>query len=529
MATFLTFTHENAQGVRSPLGSVSAGLVRSFGSRSTVYPSAWRYTLAGKEYVYYTDSARNPVYDSDMPNIIHLPETSASTYEYVYILDTLRIQYKYYIDSTGKFRVELRYLQINLGDNQFRAVPNNTMYVVTLDSGQALEGITIFDGPAVRDNKTVDMCYISAVVRTGDTLNYWPAFMSGWGVDIFDLPESERYKPTRSRYIGGGGNGTYKGTGPEQLNAGARSGWFSVMNGNGTGLTYYVVAPVDFHNFIAEIYGTTLFVSSEKYQRATVAAYMLPWHLLPGAATTGIYCADKLIPKVSSTALIGDRVVSYAPPVVPLAGSGWGDFNDWVNTTYTLYLPFYGRVNLDPGAVAGGAVRVIFAIDTYTGGITYWLYTNNRNDPQQILYGSYSGNCAVNMPISGVYQSPLFSQLSAVAGLAAGAVVQSPGAILGAFGAGVQSMAPQVDRGGLVNPNNNPSLPLQIRLDVCTKNVIRVDNETTYTGKPSHNSGTVGKYTGYTEFYDVELDGFTASDQEKAEIMRLLKGGVIVG
>lgn len=126
----------------------------------------------------------------------------------------------------------------------------------------------------------------------------------------------------------------------------------------------------------------------------------------------------------SSTTNVGIRLGKYATGVnaynallynvldfgtvaiYPYFGDNWKDRE----TKYTLYAPFCGTLELDPAFYMGHTVGLEYWIDQVTGACTAALYITD-NDNAKVYGDTVSGICAVDVPITGLDQATIQSQI----------------------------------------------------------------------------------------------------------------------
>lgn len=91
---------------------------------------------------------------------------------------------------------------------------------------------------------------------------------------------------------------------------------------------------------------------------------------------------------------------------------GVGIEGDWRDreTKYTLYAPFCGTMELDPAFYMGKRIGLQYWIDQITGACTAALYMNDSRGVQ-IFPDTISGVCAVDVPITGLDQATIQSQI----------------------------------------------------------------------------------------------------------------------
>lgn len=82
------------------------------------------------------------------------------------------------------------------------------------------------------------------------------------------------------------------------------------------------------------------------------------------------------------------------------------DFRDYAPyTIYTLKIPYCSSVQLNTSECVGQPITVTLAVDIETGDCTGFVYADGK------LIDSVSGNCAVDVAISGIQQATLDSQI----------------------------------------------------------------------------------------------------------------------
>lgn len=80
----------------------------------------------------------------------------------------------------------------------------------------------------------------------------------------------------------------------------------------------------------------------------------------------------------------------------------FGDFRDIEPyTTLDLVVPFCGSVRLSPSVFCGHTLRLKMAIDLFTGACCCYIFRDN------LIVDSISGNCAIDLPVSGVQAADL--------------------------------------------------------------------------------------------------------------------------
>ena len=357
-------------------------------------------------------------------------------------------------------------------------------------------------------------------------------------------------KPTQTAKIGGRGAGSYPDNGKESLGVGARNAAFSYASTNGVGVTYYKLDAQKFNTICAQIYDKSWFGNSDKnfnIKDAIVSVFNIP-----------------RVPALSQTE-IGVRLGSYNPGVAAktfadrfvsgeftqeinnatLQGYGWEDFSDFTQTKMSVYLPFVGRINLDPSWFAQGKFCLEWILDCYNGNITYWISGYNLNRRTPILYGTYSGNCAVTIPWAGAVNTGLPDAISNVsgaishgaqamvamqsgnpvgAGSAANAAVDSILDTVSALNGATKAFL--VDKSGIIDTHTTTASPFQAVLEIEMPNQVRPETYVSRYGIAGDEKDKIKNFGGYTIFSDAKLTFSGATDAEKSEILALLRSGV---
>lgn len=241
-------------------------------------------------------------------------------------------------------------------------------------------------------------------------------------------------------------------------------------------------------------------------------------------------------------------------------------FKDWRDyiCDYFLYLPFCGTLKLDAETVVGRDLYVYYAIDYTTGTCTAFVTTRD-DDGAEFYLDSASGNCAIDIPLSGVETATLTGEIynanenlkalkfNGIVGAAQGALniagAAGSGSKLAAAGAGLQAGA------GIVNSLHDVAtadwniehtqIPLKmvgassgcnslqgeltpciIRYYPITDTAYNEENYLHTVGAACCESATIGDYNGYAEIVNADLSGIAATADEIGMIKNLLAKGV---
>lgn len=222
-------------------------------------------------------------------------------------------------------------------------------------------------------------------------------------------------------------------------------------------------------------------------------------------------------------------------------------------------LPFCGCHQLTISKYLDKTVNVSYNVDVCTGGIVAKLTADG------ILVDIFEGTCGASRPISATdnnaYINSIVGAITGASASASGSIegitnsvsnvgkaaasgsgIAAGGAALGAVGvAGVVGASgvytayqvknavdnpPQMHRGSLAG-NLGYYLNSKPTFLFFTKRSIRPENELETVGYPSGHGGAVGSFSGFLSCSAFKLaDGFTGTDEERAEIMEIMRGGI---
>ena len=128
----------------------------------------------------------------------------------------------------------------------------------------------------------------------------------------------------------------------------------------------------------------------------------------------------------------------------------WGNYLDYSPYTQALiYLPFIGIVDLEADDIIGKAVNVLYHIDAYTGSCIAQI-TAAMDGYSNTLY-QFSGNCSVEIPMSGASQAQIKAALMTANAYQNAANVSATAALVGGIGSGLASLTSGV-LGGIASP-----------------------------------------------------------------------------
>lgn len=242
--------------------------------------------------------------------------------------------------------------------------------------------------------------------------------------------------------------------------------------------------------------------------------------------------------------------------------------DSWIDqyVSFELYLPFCGSVKLDTATYIGKHVGVTYDIDLITGACCAAIYVANDNNDRVVEFMEIrNGNCAIDVPLSGVQQATLEGNMFNATQQLKGATLKGftqtigntlktvgdamNGNALGAVGSGInavgslasgimdyQSAKYNLEHTqlptrmiGAASALNNAECELTPTLIVTCPVVKDFDNYGSTMGYACLKYGKLSdNASGYTEAINVKLDGINCTETEKEMIRSLLASGVYV-
>lgn len=205
------------------------------------------------------------------------------------------------------------------------------------------------------------------------------------------------------------------------------------------------------------------------------------------------------------------------------------DARDYDFCNISIYLPFVGIQKLNAKDLMDASVRVLATVDVVTGSLLYEIDVTKKG-LKQCLY-TFSGNCAVQLPISaGSYSSAIANLIGIGAGIAG--TVATGGALAPALISGIGSAAvnSHVDVQTSNSIGSNAGA-MGIKKPYLIINRLSSYNANAYQktqGYPSNKTAKIGSLKGVAKIKECHLEGIPATDEELEEIYTLLKQGVIL-
>lgn len=210
----------------------------------------------------------------------------------------------------------------------------------------------------------------------------------------------------------------------------------------------------------------------------------------------------------------------------------WNNYLDY--TPYTkafCYLPFIGIVELNADDIIGHGVEITYKIDAYNGSCIALITTAKTGSSESVIY-EFSGNCAVEVPITSGMKSAM---QSALIGAASAALIATTGpagavggaALVGGVRHGASSKNTVQHSGSFGSSYGAMGIKIPYLIIKRPKQIVVPGYNENY-GYPAHKMVTISTCQGYLKAIEVEVISPTATEDEKKMIEKLLKDGVFV-
>lgn len=208
----------------------------------------------------------------------------------------------------------------------------------------------------------------------------------------------------------------------------------------------------------------------------------------------------------------------------------FGNMLDYTNTDVYLYLPFVGIVPLNVVDVMRSKINVKYKVDVLTGACLALVNVYRDNNAGGQLY-TYSGNCAVQYPLSsgsymGIVSSALGIAGSVVSTIATGGAMLP--VALGASATALSGAKAKVEHSGSLSGNAGAMGIKKPYLIIRRPQTKIANNFEFFDGVSNNVSGVLSSFTGYTRVKSVHLESIPATDDELTQIEELLKSGVMI-
>lgn len=239
----------------------------------------------------------------------------------------------------------------------------------------------------------------------------------------------------------------------------------------------------------------------------------------------------------------------------------------WIDrlSEYTLYAPFCGTLRLDPNVYMGKTIHLEYLIDQITGACTAIIQIESaqkNGSTVNVFEDSLTGTCAVDIPITGLNQATIQSQIFNANQQLKAANISAATNIIGngmqlltsankaeALGSAVKAVGTFVKDNaavetaqynlhhtevspriiGTASPLNAHCTDCIPRVIVSTPKIPTDFDEATFAATKGYAcliTGTIGDNNGFVQMQNPELSGIAATSRELELIRQYLAGGI---
>lgn len=267
-----------------------------------------------------------------------------------------------------------------------------------------------------------------------------------------------------------------------------------------------------------------------------ISCYFVPFDVSSFYDTTtdrvylGFYDTNLDYTKVKESKSSGQRITLVNTTI----DSVYGDWRDYTNFKYEIYLPYVGFYPLDVMSYLNKTLTVEMAFDIMTHNIRYYLFADGK------IVDRVDGSVGYDIPLMATDQvNKAKSDLAGITNVVKGGVEMAGGVATGNIGMlskggmdtfkGVQSgfAYPKQEIVGNVSSSMNIYDINYCYLKITEKDTLKPDQLNTVYNYPSYFIGNASELSGYTIIDDLQF-ACTGSSEEINEILSLLRGGVIL-
>lgn len=348
---------------------------------------------------------------------------------------------------------------------------------------------------------------------------------------------------------------------------------FPTKSGLSSGLfSIYVMTESDLQDFASELWDTNWVDNlDKKYTMPTdlfAGLFMLPFKARGNFYPNDAYQYPIKAGGVDFTAegyTVTNRYVTFDMGCIDLKPQ-WDSYFDYKYSKCMIYLPFIGEYELSMSDLltkienengrakiidTSTRIKLVYKLDVFTGILVAQILINGS-----IVY-EFSGSCSSELPLTwNTRQAAVDATVNGiiggallVGGVVAGVATGGVGGIVTAVGAGATGIGTMAKAtlneqkqevhstgkmGGLIG-SLGVNYPY---ITITTPNVVTSQDQLQMKGLPSFTKAKIKEYAsdngmiwpnyGYLNVAYIELNGYFGTEEEKEEIVNLLKGGVII-
>lgn len=320
-------------------------------------------------------------------------------------------------------------------------------------------------------------------------------------------------------------------------------GFPTIIPSSGPGLIHvYNPTPTEFVNFGKWLWVTYADASIDKIWNNPFDGVIGAFEIYSTPAVDGkdnIYSGFLTCPVESNLVRQRYTKIDCGSIIVP---EYYGNYLDYAPYTKVhMYLPFIGIVELNSDDIIGHAVNTAYYVDAYNGSCIAQI-TVAKTGYENTVY-QFSGNCAVEVPLAGGSQAAIRAGMISAAATGITSVIGGVASMLGGrIGAGISTIAygagsavsqavsnkSSVQHSGTFGASYG-AMGIKIPYIIVHRPIQKeVYNYNRDYGFPAHKRVVIGACSGYIRVREVDVVSAHATDDEKAKIEEMLKGGVFV-
>lgn len=247
----------------------------------------------------------------------------------------------------------------------------------------------------------------------------------------------------------------------------------------------------------------------------------------PFTSGTGTIKVGYLDSEVSSK-LVSNQYTSIDCGTIDLY-EYFGNVLDYTETEIYIYLPFVGIVPLNVYDVMRSSINVKYKVDVLTGACLCSVNVNRDLSGGQLY--TYSGNCAVQYPLSsGSYMGIVASALG-VAGSVVGTIASGGAMLPLALGVGASALTSaktRVEHSGSISGNAGAMGIKKPYIIIKRPQTAYANDFNYYNGIAQNEKVSLSTLSGFTKIKYVNLEGIQATSKEMEMIENELLKGVLI-
>ena len=262
---------------------------------------------------------------------------------------------------------------------------------------------------------------------------------------------------------------------------------------------------------------------ADSYLNKGLIDYVIDCHIIPVAPTTtnniGIKVGYKTFEYNPSK--VTSDYVEFDCGTLEIA-EYYQNFLDYEGTRCKMYCPFIGFVDIKPEWFQSGSLRLVYHFNIIDGScIAFVIATSSKSKLKNTVVATFGGNCCVHMPITGLnYSSMISGILGGASKVLSGQIAR--GAEQGALARPSLEQSNGYNAGMSFMCYRRPYLLIERPVASFSKNYPSEQ------GLPLNVTKKLSSVTGFTTCDNVNLDGFSCTDEEKNMIVNALKEGIIL-